>query len=87
MQNRQISKAFGIVLRKRRLALRLSQEKLSEKADLHPTHVSLIERFQRNPSLNVAASLAKTLGVKLRFITQRLDPLPLNPSGSIITLA
>jgi transcriptional regulator with XRE-family HTH domain len=41
-----------------------SQETLLKKADLHPTHVSLIERFQRNPPLNVAASLAPALGLK-----------------------
>ena len=65
MRKVEISKAFGVVLRKHRLALKFSQEALSEKADLHPTHVSLIERFQRNPSLNVAGALAKALGLTL----------------------
>ena len=65
MRNVEMSKAFGIVLRKHRLALKLSQEALSEKAELHPTHVSLIERFQRNPSLNVAKALSKALGLTL----------------------
>jgi transcriptional regulator with XRE-family HTH domain len=65
MRNVGISKSFGIVLRKHRLAKKLSQEALSEMADLHPTHVSLIERFLRNPSLNVAASLAKARGLTL----------------------
>lgn len=65
MRKVEIAKAFGVVLRKHRLALKLSQEALSEKAELHPTHVSLIERFQRNPSLNVAGSLAKALGLTL----------------------
>lgn len=65
MRKVEISKAFGIVLRKHRLALKLSQETLSEKADLHPTHVSLIERFKRNPSLNVAGSLALAMGLEL----------------------
>lgn len=65
MRNVKMAKCFGIVLRKHRLALKLSQETLSEKADIHPTHVSFIERFERNPSLNVAASLAKALGLTL----------------------
>jgi transcriptional regulator with XRE-family HTH domain len=65
MRNVAMAKAFGIVLRKHRLAMKISQEALSEKADIHPTHVSLIERFERNPSLNVAESLAKALGVSL----------------------
>ncbi len=65
MRNVEMAKAFGIVLRKHRLALKLSQETLSEKADIHPTHVSFIERFERNPSLNVATSLAKAMGLTL----------------------
>ena len=60
-----MASAFGVVLKRHRLAKKFSQEALSEKAGLHPTHVSLIERFQRNPSINVAASLAKALGLTL----------------------
>jgi len=33
-------------------------ELLAEKADIHPTHVGLIERSLRNPSLNVAQAIA-----------------------------
>jgi transcriptional regulator with XRE-family HTH domain len=65
MRDIEMSKAFGMVLRKHRLDKSISQEALSEKADLHPTHISLIERFERNPSLNVADSLAKALGLSL----------------------
>jgi transcriptional regulator with XRE-family HTH domain len=65
MRSAEISKSFGVVLKKHRLANKLSQEALSEKAELHPTHVSLLERFQRNPSLSVAESLAKAMGLTL----------------------
>lgn len=65
MQKVEMASAFGVVLKRHRLAKKFSQEALSEKAGLHPTHVSLIERFQRNPSINVAASLAKALGLTL----------------------
>jgi transcriptional regulator with XRE-family HTH domain len=43
----------------------LSQEALSEKADLHPAHGSLIERFERNPSWNAASSLGTAMGLAL----------------------
>ena len=36
---------------------------MSELADIHPTHASLVERFERNASLNVAKSLAKALDI------------------------
>jgi len=75
MRKVEISKAFGVVLRKHRLALKLSQETLSEMADLHPTHVSLIERFKRNPSLNVAASLAKALGLTLSALIAEAEAI------------
>src|ERR1700744_5257485 len=54
-----MASAFGAVLKKHRLKKAISQEALAEKADIHPTHVSLIERFERNPSLNVAKALAR----------------------------
>jgi transcriptional regulator with XRE-family HTH domain len=60
-----LSQAFGVVLRERRLAARISQEELAQAADLHPTYVSMIERGVRNPTLDVAARLAKALRVSL----------------------
>ena len=36
----------------------MSQEELAERADLASKMVSLIERFERNPTVNVADSLA-----------------------------
>lgn len=65
MENRRFSKAFAVVLRKRRLANGLSQERLAELAGVHPTYIGLVERFLRNPSLNVAKSFADALGVPL----------------------
>ncbi len=60
-----ISRQFGRVVRNRRAAARLSQEKLAERAGLHPTYVGLIERGARNATLDVAARIAKALKVDL----------------------
>jgi transcriptional regulator with XRE-family HTH domain len=65
MRSKNFAKAFGVVLRKYRKAQKLSQETLAEKADLAPKMVSLIERFERNPTINVADSLAEGLAVPL----------------------
>ncbi|HEV2394160.1 MAG TPA: helix-turn-helix transcriptional regulator [Verrucomicrobiae bacterium] len=59
------STAFAVVLRTHRQAKGISQELLAEKADIHPTHVGLIERSLRNPSLNVAKAIASALGLSL----------------------
>jgi len=53
------------------MAAGLSQEKLAEVARLHPTYVSMVERGIRNPTLDVAARIAKALKISLpRLIEQ-----------------
>jgi len=47
------------------MAVGMSQEKLAERAGLHPTYVSMIERGVRNATLDVAARIAKALKVEL----------------------
>jgi transcriptional regulator with XRE-family HTH domain len=75
-----LSKAFGVVLRKHRKAKRFSQELLAEKADVAVKMVSLIERFERNPSMNMADSLAQGLGVPLWELIQEADEVRKNRS-------
>lgn len=65
MIKRDLAKSFGVVLRNRRKAAKMSQEKLSEKADVDVKMIGRIETFIRNPSLNLADSLADALGVQL----------------------
>ncbi len=52
---------IGREIRRRRLSLRLSQEKLAERADLHWTYVGGVERGERNISLRNIVRLAKAL--------------------------
>jgi transcriptional regulator with XRE-family HTH domain len=67
----EITVAFAAVLRKHRAAKGISQERLAEKADIHPTHVGLIERSLRNPSLKVCKAIADALGLPLtQMITE-----------------
>ena len=75
VRNMDMAAALGAVLKKRRLAKGFSQETLAEKADIHPTHVSLIERCERNPSVNVAKSLATALNLSLAALIQEAEEL------------
>lgn len=57
--------SFGQRLRALREAAGLSQEELAERADLHWTYISGIERGRRNPGLNTLGRLARALGLSI----------------------
>lgn len=65
-----LSKRFGLAVRARRIGAGLSQERLAELAGLHPTYVGMVERGVRNPTLDVAARLAKALKVSLPMLIE-----------------
>jgi transcriptional regulator with XRE-family HTH domain len=79
MLKTDLSKAFGVVLRNQRKAKKFSQEKLSEKADVDVKMIGLIERFIRNPSLNLADSLAHGLGLNLSEMIAEAEQLRKKP--------
>lgn len=56
---------LGDVVRKRRLALDLSQEELASRAGVHRTYLSDIERGARNITITVLSRLADALEVKV----------------------
>lgn len=66
-----ISKNFGALVRDRRIAAGLSQETLAEAAGLHPTYISMVERGVRNPTLDVAARIAKALQISLPRLVEQ----------------
>jgi transcriptional regulator with XRE-family HTH domain len=52
---------LGEAVRKKRLALKLSQESLAERADLHWTYIGGIERGERNVGLLNIVKVARAL--------------------------
>ncbi|MCG2714380.1 MAG: helix-turn-helix domain-containing protein [Candidatus Omnitrophica bacterium] len=65
---KQILIKFGQRVRKQRLKLRLSQEKLAEKADVHRTYIGMIERAEKNITLVNIEKISKALGVPIRSL-------------------
>jgi transcriptional regulator with XRE-family HTH domain len=57
-----IQKAFGLKVRMKRFELEMTQKKLAEKINIHPTYLGSIERGERNISLRNIISLARALG-------------------------
>jgi transcriptional regulator with XRE-family HTH domain len=56
---------FGKLIRELRHGSDISQEDLADRAGLHRTYISLLERGLRNPSLTVIQQLASALKVSM----------------------
>jgi transcriptional regulator with XRE-family HTH domain len=65
--------AFGRRVRELRDKRRLSQEAVAERAGLHWTYVSEVERGRRGPSLDVIGRLALGLGVTVAELFAPLE--------------
>ncbi len=68
-----VLRKFGLRVRQLREARGWSQEDFAEKADLHRTYVSGIERGTRNPTLTVLARIADGFGMSLDELLQRVS--------------
>jgi len=65
-QETAIKKTFGLNIRLLRYQADLSQEQLAERANIHPTYLSSIEKGERSIGLIKIMKLAKALGVSPR---------------------
>jgi transcriptional regulator with XRE-family HTH domain len=59
-------RALGEAIRIHRRQVGLSQEKLAEKADLHPVYISTVERGVKTISVDALMRIAKALNVHVR---------------------
>jgi len=62
-KKQSIKKTFGLTVRMLRYQAELSQEQLAERANLHPTYISSVERGQRSVGLEKIVNIARALGV------------------------
>ena len=65
--------AFGYLVKRRRIALGISQEELGLRANLDRTYISGLERGVRNPSLTALVSLASGLGITVSDLLANLE--------------
>jgi len=68
-----VKQVFGTSVRDRRNTLGISQEELAERANLHRTYVSDIERGIRNPSLDSIERLAHALETSIPALFPRQE--------------
>lgn len=59
-------RALGEAIRSHRKQARLSQEKLAERAQLHPVYISAVERGVKTISMDALVRIAAAMRVRLR---------------------
>ncbi|KOR35066.1 XRE family transcriptional regulator [Planktothricoides sp. SR001] len=70
---RRILRALGLLVKKQRMLLKLSQEQLGFRANLDRTYISGVERGVRNPSLTALVSIASGLGITVSELLEHLE--------------
>lgn len=64
-----IRRRVGLAVQRHRKAKGWSQEELADRAELHRTYVSGVERGVRNPTVTVLEKLAQALEVTIGELT------------------
>jgi transcriptional regulator with XRE-family HTH domain len=75
MRKKDLARHFAIALQRQRKSRKVTQQTLAERADCDLTMISLIERNLRNPSINLADSLAHGLGIPLWELIKEAEDL------------
>jgi transcriptional regulator with XRE-family HTH domain len=73
---------LGVAIRTERSALGISQEELAERAGLHRTYVSDLERGARNPSIVSVEKIAEALNLSLLSLFERVRPRSHSKEGA-----
>jgi transcriptional regulator with XRE-family HTH domain len=68
--NKTILEKFGERVREERLKQNLSQEELAGRAGVHRTYIGMIERAEKNITLENIEKIAKALGISITNITK-----------------
>ncbi len=77
-----LSKSFGEVIRARRCYLKLTQEQVAEKANIHATYVGMVERGERNCSLDIADALGRALEMPASKLIAQAETLTVSKEKS-----
>lgn len=68
-----LKRLFGTTIKSKRSELGISQEELADRAGLHRTYISDVERGARNPSLKSIEKLAEALQLSVSGLFQRVN--------------
>lgn len=71
--NQKLSSNFGLIIRELRKEKNLSQEELSFKAGVHRTYIGMIERGEKNITLENIQKLSIALETTMKVIFENLE--------------
>lgn len=71
--NIQLSKEFGKVVRKKRIEMGLSQEELAHEAGVHRTYVGMIERGEKNITLENISKISNAFKISISELFINLE--------------
>jgi transcriptional regulator with XRE-family HTH domain len=75
MGEADLANAFGAALREQRQHRKLTQEALADLAQLNRTYIGLLERGQRQPSLETVFLLAEALEISASRLVSRTEAI------------
>lgn len=75
-----IRRIVGLNLKRLRNAMDVSQEEMADKAGIHRTYISGVERGVRNPTVTVLAKIAKAAGAAPDELLRPVEAKP-RPKG------
>lgn len=68
MEKKEILVRFGNRVREERLKLEISQEELAARAGVHRTYIGMIERAEKNITLENIEKISKALSVPIDYL-------------------
>jgi len=68
LEKKEILVRFGNRVREERLKLEISQEELAARAGVHRTYIGMIERAEKNITLENIEKISKALSVPIDYL-------------------
>lgn len=73
IQDEDVKKAFGAVLKRLRTDAQLTQQELGARADIERNYVSTLERANQTPSLTTVLKVAKALNMSVGEVARLVE--------------
>lgn len=73
--NKELSRRFGELIKQIRKENKISQEELGFRSNVHRTYIGMIERGEKNITLENIEKISKGLGVSMKLIFEQLEEI------------